>query len=101
MSEDCPWSNLRNLNGAFPFSGSTDPWRISVKVYGSRKSPCEAWNRGLLYNTATGQYFLATLALVGYIEGRNDHLIEFMIAVNNGTMPKINDIFPIFEDFGK
>lgn len=56
---------------------------------------------GVSYNTATGQFFLATQALAGYIEGQNGHLIEFMIAVNNGTMPKINDIFPIFEDFAQ
>ena len=55
---------------------------------------------GIAYNLALRQYFLTTQAFVGYIEGKNGHLIEFMIAVNNGTMPQISDIFRIFDDFG-
>ena len=56
---------------------------------------------GISLNAATGQFFLTTQALAGYIEGQNGHLIEFSIAVNNGEMPKIEDIFPIFDDFGQ
>ena len=51
---------------------------------------------GISMNLATGQYFLTAQVFTGYIEG--ERLLEFMIGVNNGTMPKIEDIFPIFED---
>ena len=86
---------------AFPFSGSTDPLADFGKGSAAVGKVHAKPGTGVSYNTATGQYFLATQALAGYIEGQNDHLIEFMIAVNNGTMPKINDIFPIFEDFAQ
>lgn len=56
---------------------------------------------GVLYNSAVRQFFLTTQALAGYIEGQNGHLIEFSIAVNNASMPTIEDIFPIFEDLGQ
>lgn len=49
-------------------------------------------------NAATGLLFLYGQALAGYIEGKNGHLIEFMMAVSNADMPKIDDIFAIFED---
>jgi D-alanyl-D-alanine carboxypeptidase/D-alanyl-D-alanine-endopeptidase (penicillin-binding protein 4) len=51
---------------------------------------------GISMNLATGQYFLTTQVFAGYIEGKR--LLEFMIGVNNATMPKIEDIFAIFED---
>ena len=53
---------------------------------------------GVTFNTATNSYFLTTQALAGYIEGKNGHPILFMVAVNNGTMPTIEDVFPVFED---
>lgn len=53
---------------------------------------------GISFNLATGQYFLTTMALTGYIEGKNGHLLEFMFAVNNGNMTVVDDIFPIFDD---
>ncbi|MBA3720939.1 MAG: D-alanyl-D-alanine carboxypeptidase/D-alanyl-D-alanine-endopeptidase [Parachlamydiaceae bacterium] len=53
---------------------------------------------GVSYNLATNKYFLTTQALGGYIEGKNGQLILYMLAVNNGQMPTIEDIFPIFED---
>lgn len=53
---------------------------------------------GIAYNTATGKFLLTTQALAGYIEGKNGHLLEFMISVNNGNMNTIDDIFPVFED---
>lgn len=56
---------------------------------------------GVSYNLASRQFFLTAQALAGYIEGKNGHLLEFMIGVNNGIMPKIEDIFEIFEDFGQ
>lgn len=56
---------------------------------------------GVSYNLSREKFFLNTQALAGYIEGENGHLIEYMIAVNNGTMPAIEDIFPIFEDFAQ
>lgn len=53
---------------------------------------------GVAFNLATGKFFLITQALGGYIEGKNGHLWAYMLAVNNGTMPAIDDIFAIFED---
>ncbi len=53
---------------------------------------------GISFNLALGQFFLTSETLAGYIEGRDGHLYAFMISVNNATMPKIEDIFPIFED---
>lgn len=53
---------------------------------------------GISYNLATGKLFLITQALGGYIEGKNGHLFAYMLAVNNGKMPAIKDVFPIFED---
>lgn len=56
---------------------------------------------GVTFNPSVGKFFLTTQALAGYVEGKNGHLLEFMLAVNNGTMPKIDDIFPIFEDLSQ
>ncbi len=53
---------------------------------------------GVSFNLATNKFFLTTQTLVGYIKAKNGDLIAFMIAVNNGQMPKIDDIFAIFED---
>jgi serine-type D-Ala-D-Ala carboxypeptidase/endopeptidase (penicillin-binding protein 4) len=56
---------------------------------------------GISFNLSTGNYFLNTQALSGYIEGKNGHLFAFMLVVNNVTMPRIEDVFPIFEDLGQ
>jgi D-alanyl-D-alanine carboxypeptidase/D-alanyl-D-alanine-endopeptidase (penicillin-binding protein 4) len=53
---------------------------------------------GVAFNLSTNKFFLITQALSGYIEGKNGHMLAYMIVVNNGTMPAIDDIFPIFED---
>jgi D-alanyl-D-alanine carboxypeptidase/D-alanyl-D-alanine-endopeptidase (penicillin-binding protein 4) len=53
---------------------------------------------GISYNFALGQFFLTAQVLAGYFESKSGQLFEFVIAVNNATMPKIDDIFPIFED---
>jgi D-alanyl-D-alanine carboxypeptidase/D-alanyl-D-alanine-endopeptidase (penicillin-binding protein 4) len=53
---------------------------------------------GVAYNLATNKFFLITQALGGFIEGKNGHLFAYMVVVNNGAMPTINDIFGIFED---
>lgn len=53
---------------------------------------------GVSFNAAAERFFLTTQALAGYVEGKNGHLIEFMVAVNNGNMRTIEDVFAIFED---
>jgi D-alanyl-D-alanine carboxypeptidase/D-alanyl-D-alanine-endopeptidase (penicillin-binding protein 4) len=53
---------------------------------------------GVSFNLSTEKFFLITQALSGYIEGKNGHMLAYMVVVNNGTMPTIDDIFPIFED---
>lgn len=69
----------------------------------ARKSPGAGKVRakpgtGIAFNLATNKFFLITQALGGYIEGKNGHMLAYMVVVNNGTMPAIDDIFPIFED---
>lgn len=56
---------------------------------------------GVAFNIATGQFFLITQALAGYIEGKNGHLFAYMIAVNNAKLPTVDDIMAIFEDEGQ
>lgn len=56
---------------------------------------------GVSFNLATGKFFLTTQTLAGYINGKNGHLYAFMLGVNNGLMPVIEDIFAIFEDEGQ
>lgn len=53
---------------------------------------------GVSFNLTNRKFFLITQALGGYIEGKNKHLLAYMVVVNNGKMPTIEDIFPIFED---
>ncbi|MGZ3633101.1 MAG: D-alanyl-D-alanine carboxypeptidase/D-alanyl-D-alanine endopeptidase [Parachlamydiaceae bacterium] len=53
---------------------------------------------GVSFNLATGKYFLITQVLSGYIEGKNGHLFAYIVAVNNASMPTIEDVFAIFED---
>lgn len=53
---------------------------------------------GVAFNLSTNQFFLITQALSGYIEAKNGHMLAYMVVVNNGSMPAIDDIFPIFED---
>lgn len=56
---------------------------------------------GMSYNIATSRFFLTTQTLAGYIQGKNGHLIEFMLAVNNGNTPTVKDVFPVFEDLSQ
>lgn len=56
---------------------------------------------GVAFNQATNEFFLITQALSGYIQGRNGHLFAYALIVNNASMPKIDDIFAIFEDEGQ
>jgi D-alanyl-D-alanine carboxypeptidase/D-alanyl-D-alanine-endopeptidase (penicillin-binding protein 4) len=53
---------------------------------------------GIAFNAGTGKLFLITQALGGYVKGKNGHIIAYMLAVNNGEMPSIDDVFGIFED---
>jgi D-alanyl-D-alanine carboxypeptidase/D-alanyl-D-alanine-endopeptidase (penicillin-binding protein 4) len=53
---------------------------------------------GISFNFALGQFFLTAQVLAGYIESKSGQLYEFVVAVNNATMPTIEDVFPIFED---
>lgn len=53
---------------------------------------------GLSVNLAVNHFFLTTQALAGYITGKNGHLIEFMIVVNNAQTPDMKDVFSVFED---
>lgn len=56
---------------------------------------------GVAYNFATGKFFLITQALAGYFEGKNGHMFAYVVAVNNGKLPSMDDISAIFEDQGQ
>lgn len=56
---------------------------------------------GVSQNLASGEYFLTTQSLSGYIMGANGHLIAFMLAVDNAKMPTIDNVFAFFEDQGQ
>ncbi|MBA3817069.1 MAG: D-alanyl-D-alanine carboxypeptidase/D-alanyl-D-alanine-endopeptidase [Parachlamydiaceae bacterium] len=53
---------------------------------------------GISYNLATDKFFLITQAFGGYIERKNGDLIAYMLAVENGKMDTIQDVFSFFED---
>jgi len=56
---------------------------------------------GMAFNLATHQYFLTTQAFAGYIEGKNGHLLTFMMAVNNANVTAVSDVFAVFEDLSQ
>lgn len=56
---------------------------------------------GISYNLATDKFFLITQAFSGYIEGKNGHLLAYMVVANNAAMPAINDVFSMFNDDSK
>lgn len=56
---------------------------------------------GVAMNFATGKLFLITQALSGYVEGKNGHLIAYMIVVNNAKLNNIDDVFGMFGDDSK
>ncbi len=56
---------------------------------------------GVIFNAATGGFFLTTQSYTGFIEGKNGNLIEFMIVVNNADLTKIEDVIPIFEELAE
>lgn len=56
---------------------------------------------GVSYNLSLQEFFLTTKAFAGYIEGKNGHLFEFMVVVNNAQMPEIKDVYGMFEDFAE
>jgi D-alanyl-D-alanine carboxypeptidase/D-alanyl-D-alanine-endopeptidase (penicillin-binding protein 4) len=55
---------------------------------------------GMYGNEALGELFLATQALSGYIKGKNGHMIEYWISVNNVQAPEVKDVLSVFEDQG-
>jgi D-alanyl-D-alanine carboxypeptidase/D-alanyl-D-alanine-endopeptidase (penicillin-binding protein 4) len=96
-----PAEQFKKFNQALPILGVdgnlTDVSKGSAAAGKVHAKP----GTGISFNAATEEFFLTTKALAGYIEGQNGHLIEFMVVVNNGIMPKIVDIFPIFDDIGE
>lgn len=92
-----PKEQFRHFYHALPILGvdgsleDYKKWPAAGRVYAKTGT-------GISYNLALGQFFLTGESLAGYIEGKNGHLIEFMVVVNNGSMPKIMDIIPVFED---
>lgn len=56
---------------------------------------------GATANAATGDFFLTTQVYSGYVEGRNGHLIEFVLGINNAPLTKVEDVIPIFEELGE
>lgn len=56
---------------------------------------------GAEYNFATQEIFLTAQSFTGYIEGKNGQLLEYMIVVTNAQTPTVEDILPVFADFGQ
>jgi serine-type D-Ala-D-Ala carboxypeptidase/endopeptidase (penicillin-binding protein 4) len=92
---------FRNYFDALPIlgvDGSLEDFAKNTPAAGKvRAKP----GTGVSLNLATGNYFLITQALAGYIEGKNGHLLAYMVAVNNSKISSINDIFIVFEDQGQ
>ncbi len=80
---------ILGVNGSIADFGQGSP--AEGKVYAKTGT-------GIAFNPAAGQFFLTTMALTGFIKDKKKHLLEFMVVVNNGNMPDINDIFAIFDD---
>lgn len=53
---------------------------------------------GVTYNASLGNLFLTTQALSGYIQGKDEQLIAFMLVVNNASLPTMEDVIKVFED---
>ncbi len=91
-------SQFKNYFDALPIlgvDGSLEDFAKNTKAVGKvRAKP----GTGVALNLSTNRFFLITQALGGYIEGKNGHMLAYMVVVNNGSMPTIDDIFPIFED---
>jgi serine-type D-Ala-D-Ala carboxypeptidase/endopeptidase (penicillin-binding protein 4) len=91
-------SQFRNYFDALPIlgvDGSLADFAKNTKSVGKVRAKT---GTSASFNLSTNQFFLITQALGGYIEGKNGHLLAYMVVVNNGSLPTINDIFPIFED---
>lgn len=56
---------------------------------------------GVVFNGATQELFLTTQALTGFIKGKNGHLWEYMVVVNNAQLPTVEDVFSVFADLGE
>jgi len=97
MSKKSP-ENFKKFYGALPIMGVDGSLEDFGKNSSSTGKIRAKTGTGVAHNLATGNFFLITQALAGYIEGENGHLFAYMIAVNNGELPTINDIFAIFED---
>jgi serine-type D-Ala-D-Ala carboxypeptidase/endopeptidase (penicillin-binding protein 4) len=91
-------SQFRHFFNALPIlgvDGSLEDFGKQTKGAGKIRAKT---GTGASYNLATGKFFLTTQALAGYIEGKNGHLLGYMLVVNNAAMPSIDDVFAIFED---
>jgi len=78
--------------------GSLEDFATKTQAVGKVRSKP---GTGIAFNLATDKFFLITQAFAGYVEGKNGHLLAYIVVVNNATMPTINDIFSIFEDGGQ
>lgn len=96
-----PKDQFKNFYDALPILGVDGSLADFGKNTGAVGKARAKTGTGILFNAATGEMFLTTQTLMGYVEGKNGHLIEFMISVNNAKMPTIEDIFPIFEDLAQ
>ena len=96
-----PSNQFQNFYKALPILGVDGSLADVAKAAGAAGHVYAKTGTGVSFNLAIGDFFLTTQCLAGYIMGKNRRVIEFMIVVNNAQMPKIEDIFPIFEDEGQ
>lgn len=96
-----PSSQFKSFYEGLPILGVDGSLEDVAKKSGAANKVYAKTGTGVSFNLAERRLFLTTQTLAGYIEGKDGHLIEFMLGVNNAKMPKIEDIFAIFEDEGQ
>lgn len=96
-----PKKRFQNFHHALPILGVDGSLADFGKNTGAVGKVFAKTGTGISYNLSISEFFLTTQALAGYINGKNGHLIEFMIAVNNAQAPHIEDLLSIFEDQGE
>jgi len=96
-----PKDQFQKFYDALPIlgvDGSLEDFGTKLQAKGkARAKP----GTGVSFNASIGEFFLTTQAFAGFVEGKNGHLIEFMIVVNNAEMPIIDDVMPIFQDLSE
>ena len=96
-----PAGQFQNFYQALPILGKDGTLTDVSKNSDAAGKVYAKTGTGLVYNIVMSEFFLTTQALAGYIKGKNNRNIEFMIVVNNAQAPEMKDVLAIFEDQGQ